>query len=444
MTIPFRKKNQINALLIGLMSCGTAFAYDGSDDSDVIKERKSSDYVQQGLHAGAFTVLPKLDFTNEYNSNIYYRDKSLGPTSDSYVAHFKPGVNANSNWSRHSLKFKLDTDLALYATQPDQNDYNHVMTSVDGRIDVLRDSHFDTGFGYNYLTESRGSPDQINGIAPTIYDTKVIDGFYTQTFNRVTARAGLNAIRYDYQNVDTSLGTVLEMTTRNHWLYAPEVRVGYLIQPEYEAFVKFQYLDASYDTNVYTNGVAPSINTVTGQVSNPSYDRNSWGYNALTGMAFDVTGLITGDASIGYIQRTYVDPALSEVSGVNGFVNLKWRPTALTTVKGKVARTINETTQAGVAGVFTTGVGLTVEHELKRNILVYAGGNYSNGIYKGYVAPNTQNRTDNNYGGNVGTKYLINKNFSTDLSYTYQARDTNYQNTNYEVNQVMVNFRGQY
>jgi hypothetical protein len=443
MNIPFRKKYQINLLLISLISSGSAFAYDSSDDSDITEDRKSSDYMQQGIKAGSFIVLPKLDFTNEYNSNIYYRDKSLGPTSDSYIAHFKPGVNANSNWNKHSLKFKLDTDLALFATQPDNNDYNHVMTSVDGRVDVLRDSHFDTAFGYNYLTESRGSPDQINGIAPTIYDTKVIDGFYTQNFNRITTRAGLNAINYNYQDVETSLNTTLQMSTRNHWMYAPEVRLGYLIQPEYEAFVKFQYIDASYDQLVYTNGVAPSVNQ-NGTINNPAYDRNSWGFNALGGMAFDVTGLITGDASIGYLQRSYQDAKLSEISGVNGFVNLKWRPTKLTTVKGTVSRTINETTQAGVAGVFTTGLGLTVDHELMRNVIVYAGGQYSNGIYEGYTSPNTENRNDNNYGGNIGSKYLINRNFSTDLSYTYQARDTNYLNSNYELNQVMVNFRGQY
>ncbi len=438
----FCTKNQIKALLIGVISCGNAVAYDSNDDSGITKDRRKADYIPQGIHAGAFTVLPKLDFTNEYNSNIYYRDKSLG-TNDSYIAHFKPGLTANSNWSQHSLNFMLDTDLAQYATQPDNNDFNHVMTELDGRLDVLRDSHFDAGFGYNYLTENRGSPDQINGIAPTIYDTKVIDGFFTQTFNRVNARLGLNAISYNYQDVQTSLDTTLQMTTRNHWLYAPELRVGYLIQPEYEAYVRFQYLDASYDTLVYANGVAPSVGE-NGRINNPAYDRNSSGYNALMGIALDLTGLITADASLGYLQRTYVDPALSEIAGVNGFVNLKWRPTKLTTVTSAISRTINETTQAGVSGVFTTGLGLTVEHELKRNIILYTSTQYSDGIYEGFDFPSTQNRNDSSYGGNIGSKYLLNRNFSTDLSYKYQARSSNYQNSNFEVNQIMINFRGQY
>jgi hypothetical protein len=440
-----KKKGSV-LVLVGMMSCGTVIAgtntangyqplgIDPSIDSNTAFDRGDSVYAQKGIHAGSFTILPKLDFKNEYISNIYYRDKSLGPLTDSYIAHFRPGVNIDSNWNRHSLNFMLDTDLALYSAQGSDNNYNNVMTKVAGRVDVLRDSHFDTSFGYNYLTEQRGSPDQISALTPTIYSTKVIDGFYSHTFNRVTLKTGVNATRWDYDDVLTGAGTVLQMSTRNHWLYTPEIRVGYLIQPQYEAYVKVQYIDASYDTLTLTNG------------SGTAYNRSSTGYNALGGLAFDVTRIITGDASLGYISRTYTDYRLPQVSGVNGFVNLKWRPTPLTTVIGTVYRTINETTQAGVAGVFQTGVALNAEHELLRNVILHAGANYSNMDYKGYQTSNTQNynRNDNLYGGTVGAKYLFNRYLSTDLSYTYQNRSSNYVNSGYEVNQVMLNFRGQY
>jgi hypothetical protein len=229
------------------------------------------------------------------------------------------------------------------------------------------------------------------------------------------------------------------MNTRDRWEYMPSIRLGYEIQSEYEAFVKFSYKQADYDTWTYANGV-PTPGT--------AYNRNSTGYNVLGGLAFDLTDLITGDMSIGYLQRTYTDTQLSEISGVNGFVNLKWRPTALTTVVGRVSRDINETTQNGVSGVLATGASLGVEHELMRNVILSAGGNYSNLDYQGFVpstitADNT-NRIDNIYGGTVGAKYLLNRNFSTNLAYTYANRDTNYLYNNYQVNQVMLNFRGQF
>ena len=127
-----RNKNCLSAVILGLISCGSALAYDSNDDSDVTRERQVSDYAQQGVHAGTFTILPKLGFGNQYMSNIYYRDKTLGGIKDSYIAHFKPGVQVNSNWNRHALNFKLDTDLALFATQPNNNDYNNIFTKLDG------------------------------------------------------------------------------------------------------------------------------------------------------------------------------------------------------------------------------------------------------------------------------------------------------------------------
>ena len=437
MKLKYLKNNSFTLLLTGLMSCGTAVAYDSSDDSKVASERSKTDYTQQGIHAGSFTIMPKLELKNEYIDNIYYRDNKLGKLTDSYIAHWKPGVNIYSNWNRHALNFLLDTDIAQYSTQASRNDYENVKTGVNGRVDVLRDSHFDTSFGYNYLTEQRGSPDQISALTPTIYDTKVIDGFYSHTLNRVTLKTGVNATRWDYQNVLTGAGTTLEMVTRNHWLYTPEIRVGYLIQPEYEAYLKFQYIDASYDTLVKTNG------------NGTAFNRNSTGYNALAGFAFDVTGLITGDASIGYIDRTYTEKRFEQISGVNGFFDLKWRPTPLTKVTGSVFRNIGETTQAGVAGTFQTGVSLNVEHELMRNINRHAGANFTNYDYNGYVPAATSgsqnfNRNDNMYGANVGAKYLFNRYLSTDLSYTYQNRASNYTLSSYEVNQVMLNIRGQY
>ncbi len=427
--------NKHNFWLVSLLSVASlgsnAWAFDSKDDAEVVKERQNSEYIPKGLHVGSFTVMPKLDIDNQYDTNIYKQDKSLNPT-DSYVAHFRPGFNVRSGWSRHALNFMLDTDITEYANHGDLNNYEDVFTRLDGRLEVVRDSHLDTGFNFNSVHEDRGSPDQIAGRGPTFYDTKALDSFYTHKLNRLAVKAGLDTIRYDYQDVSTSQNTVLAMSSRNHWEHAPSIRLSYEIQPEYEAFVKFVYKEADYDGLVLSNGAGVA------------YNRNSTGYNALAGFAFDVTDLITGDMSVGYLQRSYVDSRLQSISGINGFVNLKWRPTALTTVNGKLSHDINETTQQGVAGVLATGVNLGVEHELMRNVLLNIGGSFSNNDYQGFVAPNLVNRNDKIYGGNVGARYLLNRNLSTGLSYTYQSRDVNYLLSNYEVNQVMLNLRGQF
>lgn len=432
MKITMYKKNNLLAIfLLSVANCGAVLAYDSKDDAQVEKERDSSEYAKSGIRSGSFIVLPKLDVDNQYDSNIYKQDKLLNPV-DSYVAHFKPGVNVRSDWSRHSLNLMFDSDFTQYAKQGDLNNYEDTFTRLDGRLDVVRDSYLDAGFAYNSVHEDRGSPDQIAGRSPTFYDSKGINTFYTHKLNRVSVKAGLDTIRYDYQDVRTSLNSVLAMSTRNHWEYAPSVRLGYEIQPEYEAYVKVIYKEADYDSLVKSSG------------SGITYNRNSSGYNALGGLAFEMSELVTGDMSVGYLQRSYVDSRLPNISGINGFVKLKWRPTPLTTLNGKLSHDINETTQAGVAGVLATSVSLGVDHELMRNVILSANGSFANNDYQGSVAPSLVNRNDKVYGGNVSAKYMLNRNLSTALSYTYQNRDVNYLFNNYEVHQVMLNLRGEF
>lgn len=430
------KKNFLVVSFLSIAGCGSALAYESKDDAEVNQERQRSYYEPQGIHAGGFIVLPKLDINNEYDTNIYKRDKELG-TVDSYVAHFSPGVNVRSNWNRHALNLMFDSDITQYATQGDQNNYEDLFTRLDGRLDVLRDSYLEAGFSYSSVHEDRGSPDQIAGRGPTFYDTKGIDVFYTHKLNRLSVKAGLDSIRYDYENVLTSLDTVLDMNSRSHWEHAPSIRLGYEIQSEYEAFVKFVYKEADYDRLVLSSGAGTA------------YERNSSGYNVLGGLAFDLTDLITGDMSVGYLHRSYEDARLPDISGINGFVNLRWRPTALTTVTGRLSHDINETTQAGVAGILATSISLGAEHELMRNVLLGAGGNFTNNDYQGFDPAsfnpaNLKDRNEQVYGGNVGVKYLLNRNFSTDLRYVYQSRDVNYRFNDYEVHQVMLYFRGQF
>jgi len=434
-------KKIIAIVLIANSLCvDSALAYQSSDDSDFFKEQATEAYLPKGLRAGSFLFLPTMTLGNEYNSNIYMRDKSLDtPTHkgvvESYVAHYKPGFEVNSNWTRHALNFTLNTDITQYASLPDQNNYHDVMAGIDGKLDLTRDSSFSGGIAYNDVHENRGSPDQINGVGPTFYSTKIIDTFYNQKFNRIAIKTGVNASRYDYQNVESSTGSALMMSTRDRWEYKPLMRLGYEIQSGYEAFAKFEYKIAAYDSLVLSNGVTGT-----------AYDRNSNGFNATSGLAFDLTQLLTGDISAGYVERNYDDTRLSKVSGVNGFLNLKYRPTKITTVLARIARDINETTQQGVAGSLNTTANLSAEHELYRNIILKVGGNVGQIGYQGYnifSTTNAYNRNDLMYGGTASAKYLLNRTFSTDLTYTYSTRDSNYVDSNYELNQLMLNIKGQ-
>lgn len=415
--------------------CTAANAYDSKDDAEVSKERQLGSYAAKGIHVGSFTLTPHMAVGNEYDSNIYRRDEQLGET-DSYVAHFQPGFEFVSDWSRHALYLTFASDFTEYATQSEQNNYEDVFVNLGGRLDVMRDSFLEANFNFNNLHEDRGSPDQTLGIAPTFYDSKIFDIAYKHKFNRLSVNPAFQFARYDYKDTPTSTGLSLRMSTRSHWEYSPSIKIGYEIQPEYEAYVKFIWREVAYDTTVLTNGVGTA------------FERDSQGYNALAGMAFDLTDLITGDLSVGYLHRSYTDSRFPSISGVNGFINIKWRPTPLTTLLFNFSRDINETTQEGVAGIFASSTRINIQHELLRNVILSAGGNYTYNEYNGFnpnntVLANRTNRLEDIYGGNVGVKYLLNRHFQLALNYSYNNRDANYIRSDYEVHQIMFTITGQ-
>ena len=74
------------------------------------------------------------------------------------------------------------------------------------------------------------------------------------------------------------------------------------------------------------------------------------------------------------------------------------------------------------------------------------GGNVGQMGYQGYdtTSTNRVNRDDLMYGGTASAKYLLNRNLSTDLAYTYSSRDSNYAYSNFVMNPIMLNLRGQF
>ena len=421
-------------LIVITLNITTAYAYRSKDDVNIFVDRTSPDYAQQGIHAGGFTVSPSFTTGEQYSDNVLYQN---GKKSGDFATHIRPIVDVKSNWSRHALNFNFNGDIAEYAKLGNQANYHDVQTGVDGQFDITRNSYFSANVGYNMLHQLRNSVDQINSLGTSYYNTKVMSGYYNHEFNRVTIKTGVDALRSDYDNTTSSTGSLLQMQSRSGLVYTPSIRLGYELQSEYEAFIKIASRQVVYDSAVLSNG------------SGTAYNRNSSGYNATGGLAFELTDLITGNISMGYLDRTYQDARFKEISGVNGFLNLRWRPTALTTVTNQISRDINETTQVGVSGVLSSLINVGLEHELKRNILLRTSVNYNMLDYQGYdktnvIAQDQKNRVDNQYGGSLGAQYLLNRYLNTDLTYTYQSRASNYNTTTYDAYQIMLNLRGQF
>ena len=102
---------------------------------------------------------------------------------------------------------------------------------------------------------------------------------------------------------------------------------------------------------------------------------------------------------------------------------------------------ISKSAQQGVSGILSSGLMLGIEHELLRNLLFNLGGGYQMLDYKSNAG---HDRSDKMLTGNFGARYLLNRNLSGSVGYSYQNRDTNVINSGYTGHLIMFSLRGQF
>jgi hypothetical protein len=151
--------------------------------------------------------------------------------------------------------------------------------------------------------------------------------------------------------------------------------------------------------------------------------RNSQGFRTDVGSRIDLTGITYFEGYVGYIEQDYRSNALGTVRGVDFGANLAWNVTQLSSISLKAARTIVDTNFAIVGAANSpaflhTTAGVSLDHELLRNLLLNANAAYVNDDFKGI------NRTDDGYDVGAGAKYLLNRYLYLGANYTYERRDS--------------------
>ncbi len=205
---------------------------------------------------------------------------------------------------------------------------------------------------------------------------------------------------------------------------------------EYTESLKFGY-DVSPDTNLYIRG---TLNQRDYRLRPPTLgiplDRNSNGYEVVGGSDFKITSIMQGGIYVGYHEQSYEDVSLSDVSGLAYGADVQWFATPLTTVTLNATSSIEETTTLGASGYQSNSFGVTVDHELMRNIILTGNVGYSLSDY------DTITRQDDTIRAGLGVQYLVNRNFDLGLNYNLTDRNSDVIANDYQRNVVGLTLIG--
>ncbi|MBV8923135.1 outer membrane beta-barrel protein, partial [Bradyrhizobium sp.] len=240
---------------------------------------------------------------------------------------------------------------------------------IDGRLDVTRDTDITAQLRLRAATDNPGSPNIQAGLSEyPVYTTLGSTIGFDQRFNRLQVSAGATVDRTSYQQSKLTDGSISSNDDRNFNQYGGVGRISYEVLPWLKPYAEIEGDSRVHDVQVDRSG----------------YQRDSDGGYAKAGTSFELTRLLTGDVSIGYAARNYVDPRLNRLEGFLTTASLVWAATPLTTAKFFSDTQLAETTVAGASGVLVHTYTVEVDHDFRRWLTAIGKFSYGTLDYQGF------------------------------------------------------------
>ena len=349
-----------------------------------------------GDYVGPVLVKSAVEVSGGYDTNPARLQNPRG--SPLYV--IAPEFLAVTDWERHAVVADLRGSFTGYGNQlpaqidgavnpaPTDLDRPDFTGHVDGRLDVSRDLRLTAQARLHVATDNPGSPNIQAGLAryplfAAYGGTLGID----QTFNRLQLSAGATVDRTAYQQSELTDGTCSSNDDRNFNQYGGVGRASYDLLPGVKPFAEIQGDSRVHDTALDRSG----------------FQRDSAGGYAKAGTSFELTRLLTGEVSVGYAARTYVDPRLNRLEGLLTTASLVWAVTPLTTAKFLSDTQVAETTLAGASGILVRTYTVEVDHDFRRWLTAIGKFTYGTLDYQGF------GRNDTTYALEGNLIYKLNR-----------------------------------
>lgn len=376
-------------------------------------------FAPTGIRLGSFIVTPTVDATIGYDSNP--RRLPSGGTGSLFTQSYGE-VQARSDWSRHEVTARLRGTYSAYFSDPGVN-RPEVNAVVTGRVDVSRDTRVEGEARYLLNTNSPGSsnlpssPDGLRSL-PLIHQTGATLGV-VQDFGRLQISLRGSVDRYIYDDAVTNAGTVLPQGERNYNAMGARLRASYELTPGLRPFVEAAIDQRRFDQRVASGGTLQGSTATTYRI----------------GTTFELTRLLTGEISAGYLVRDNLEPTFGDIAVPVFDASLVWTATALTTVRFSAKSAIDESFTTGASGIERRDVSVELEHAFRRWLAGTARIAYGHDTYRG------TSRVDQRTVASLGLIYRASRNLQIRGELRRETLQSNEAGQSYSANVVLFGLR---
>ena len=409
------------AAALATLALTTTAAAEGADPraaAETVRERPRPAYDPLGVRVGGFLFFPSVELGASSDDNLYERPEG---EKRSAILSVRPRIAGISQWRNHQVEFRAGLAANDFRA-PEEKDLTNWFAGAAGRLDIKRDAWVSAVLDARTVHDERGDPD-----SPSTVDRPVsrqllsaeIEGFWRVNRLSLGVEARYASLAYD-DPIHTVTGRRVVQNDRNRDEGQITTRIGWALTPGHEAFVRAARYVRRYDR----------------PEGDDRYDRDSDGTEFVAGARLDLGALLFADLFVGYRRQSYDDDErLPAVDGATYGGTLTWNVTQLTTIHGKVARTVGETALRRASGKLSTAYELGADHELLRNLLIGASIGVTTNRYVG------SGREDEILRPGVEATWLVNRGLQAVFGYRFQRRDSTLDRDDYDKNVVYLNVR---
>jgi hypothetical protein len=366
---------------------------------EAVTDRYQPEYSPESVQAGAFLVDASLGAGMDINDNIYASETGK---IDDVIVGVRPRLDARTTWSVHGIRagFALNHREFLQQDAETATDYS---AYLNGRLDVARGFWVSAQGDAARITETRYAPSAVNSAAdPTEYDRSgyALAANFSRDRFRLEGRAG--AVTDDFSDVARIGGGRLDQDFRDvtdTFLFA---RAALAVSPAVALFLQARSSELDYD--------------FAGTPADPTRDASrTW---VQGGVNFELLGPFAGEIAVGYLEEDKDSAARRDFDGLAVDASLRWFPTELTTVTFSGERTVFDPGLVNSATALASFVGARVDHELRRNVLLFGETRIGTHDFQDI------DRKNDLFDLGMGIGYKLNKRAHLELAYQLRNRDS--------------------
>lgn len=387
--------------------------------------RPRPEYDPPGVQYGPLIVRPTLRFDSIYDDNIL----ASGTRKESdFLFLTTAAAEIGTTWSTHEVKLSGQVDDRRYAEFTTENT-TAWRVNGQGRYDIGRNHAIDARVAAARIYIPRDDAEDFGSAEPVAVDEQLASLGYSVRANRLGMRLqGLyQSLRYQPTEIVNNAGQLVpfDQSFRNRDLYLGTAGLFYEIAPLRSAVLITRVNRRNY-VDEPVNAGAPG----------GPFKRSSNGYEVLGGIDSDYNGIFGFRLLVGWMEQFYEDDRLPNPSAPTFEAAVLWNPTTLTSLRLFADRQITESIRANSSAIVRTNIGLAVDHEFARNLLLNAAAGYRIEDYDGI------SRTDYLLAGTVGATWLLNRNLRLGATYTRQEGDKSDGAADYDRNIFLLRLTG--